>query len=73
MSMAPVFRTILTVLGLLAMLAGIALLMDGLLPTRSKGPNPSWLGVVVGFGIGFAGFAVRRMARRAHADRSTDA
>ena len=72
MSMPPVSRTILALLGLLAMLAGIALLLDGLLPTRSHEPNPSWLEVVIGIGIALAGFVVRRMARRVPPDPSTD-
>ncbi len=73
MSMSPVSRTILALLGLLAMLAGIALLLDGLLPTRSHGPNPSWLEVVVGFVMGLAGYVVRRIARRVPAHPSTEA
>jgi uncharacterized membrane protein len=71
--MSPVSRTILALLGLLAMLAGIALLVDGLLPTRSHGPNPSWLEVMVGVFMVLAGFVVRRIARRVPADSSTDA
>jgi hypothetical protein len=73
MRMSPVSRTILALLGLLAVLAGIALLLDGLLPSRSHGPNPAWLEVAVGCGMGLAGFVMRRIARRLPADASTDA
>ena len=60
-------KTIAGLFGLLAMVVGIALLLDGLLPMRSHGPNPSALEVAVGFVIGLAGFVVRRMARRSPA------
>ena len=57
-------KTILALLGLLAVLAGIVLFVDGLFPTRSHGPNPSGLEMVVGFLVALAGFLVRRQARR---------
>jgi hypothetical protein len=62
--MRPVSKTIVALFGLLAMLAGIVLFVDGLLPTRSHGPNPSVFEMLVGFGIALAGFLVRRKARK---------
>jgi hypothetical protein len=59
-------------LGLLVMLVGIALLIDGLLLKRSPGPNPSWPIVGMGFVTGLVGWVVRRMARRAQTDSPTD-
>ena len=54
------------------MLAGIVLLVDGLLPMRSHGPNLSGLETVVGFLLALAGFLVRRRAlRRVAANRRT--
>ena len=50
--------------GLLTMLAGLALLLDGLLPVRSHGSNPSVVEVVAVLVICLTGFLVRRMARR---------
>jgi len=50
--------------GLLIMLVGLALLLDGLLPIRSHGPNPSIGELVAGLAICLTGFLVRRMARR---------
>ena len=69
--MRSLSRTIAALFGLLAMLAGIALLLDGLLPIRSHGPNPSGLEVVAGFVICLAGFLVRRVACRAPIDPPT--
>jgi uncharacterized membrane protein HdeD (DUF308 family) len=64
-SMGFLTKSILAGLGVVAMLAGVLLLLDGLLPVRSHGTNPSWLEVAVGLLIGVAGFVMRRMARRA--------
>jgi hypothetical protein len=57
-------KTILALLGLLAMLAGILFFVDGLLPIRSHAPNPSGLEMVVGFVAALAGFLVRSWALR---------
>ena len=64
-------KSILALLGILIMLAGGALFLDGLLPLRSHGANPSWLEVVAGLVIGGGGFLLRRFARRALANRSS--
>lgn len=58
------------VLGLMAMVAGVVLVLNGLLPLRSHGPNPSWLEVVCGLLLGIAGFLLRHFTRRAPANPS---
>ena len=59
------FSSVSALLGLLAMLAGVLVLLDGLFPLRSRGPNPAWLEVGAGLSIGVTGLLVRRAARRA--------
>jgi hypothetical protein len=68
--MRSLTKSIMALLGILAMVASVLLLLDGLLPVRSHGTNPSWLEVAVALLIGVAGFLVRRMARRAPASPS---
>ena len=62
--MRSISRTIVAIVGLLVMLAGIGLFVDGVLPTRSHGPNPSVFEIAVGVVMGVAGFFVRRQAHR---------
>ena len=69
--MRPALRTIVALLGLVATLSGIGLFVDGLLPTRSHGPNPSSLAVVLGFVVALAGLLVRRKARHGGAHGHT--
>ena len=51
--------------GLALLVLGILLVLDGLLPTRSDGPNPSWLVATVGVVLCVAGWMLRRAAFRA--------
>ena len=62
--MRPLSRIVAALFGLLTILAGVPVLLDGLLPIRSHGPNPSVVEVIVGLAICVTGLFVRRRARR---------
>lgn len=68
--MRSLTKSVLALFGIVVMLAGGTLLLDGLLPLRSHGANPSWLEVIVGLLIIGAGFLLRHFARRASVNRS---
>ena len=55
--MRSLTKSIVALIGIVALLAGVLLLLDGLLPLRSLGRNPSWPEVAVGLLISVAGFA----------------
>ena len=68
MDMQPVYRPLAAVVGLLAMLAGAGLLVDGLLPSRSNGPNPSWAEVIFGLVVTMSGAAIRLKAGKVRSE-----
>jgi hypothetical protein len=46
------------------MVLGLLIAVDGLLPMRSVGPNPSWIEFVLGIVICSVGWFVRRLSFR---------
>jgi hypothetical protein len=50
------------------MMCGALFAVDGLLPVRSVGPNPSWLEFVLGAVICSVGWFVRRFSFRKSVD-----
>jgi len=63
--------TAILIWGIVLTSLGILLFFDGLLPTKSEGPNPCWGEIFAGItiiGVGYAPFAVLRVRRRRKAD-----
>jgi hypothetical protein len=55
----------LIIIGLLLVIIGGGLVLDGMLPTRSKGPNPSPFEIIVGLGLVLLGWLARRSGKAA--------
>jgi len=49
-----------TIIGLLFLVLGGMILADGILPVRSQNPNPSFLEILFGLGVGFVGWIIRQ-------------
>jgi hypothetical protein len=48
------------IIGLLLIIFGGLFVIDGILPTRSLGPNPSVLEMILGVGMGLIGWFIRQ-------------
>jgi len=56
-------KTSLIVVGLLLITVGCFLVLDGMLPTRSAGKNPSLLEIIAGLGLVIFGWLARRSGK----------
>jgi hypothetical protein len=53
------------IVGLLLMILGGLFVADGILPVRSHNPNPSFLEIILGLGVGFIGWIIRQRGKAA--------
>jgi hypothetical protein len=51
------------IIGLLLIIFGGLFVIDGILPTRSLGPNPSVLEMILGVGMGLIGWFIRQKGK----------
>ena len=56
--------TLLQAVAPLFVIVGVLFLADGLLPLRSHAGNPSWEEILIGAGLLFIGWVVRKAARK---------